>query len=195
MERLKNRVQKRKKQALPVLFLKIDDDIVRLNNTLNTTNRMRNDYCDQRRAAKGDADERARLTVEIEKMDKVMADLRRRIDVLIGESNDLAYDLAYQRLMIYVLADALYGVLFDTREWAKEYCKPSDETFLKRLQAAMDDLFAFPAEIGTEATSRANNAYSELSDNLLAQIDANVRAWLFVEAAKIGIKVPEKYKK
>lgn len=64
MERLKNRVQKRKKQALPVLFLKIDDDIVRLNNTLNTTNRMRNDYCDQRRAAKGDADERVRLTFE-----------------------------------------------------------------------------------------------------------------------------------
>ena len=160
---------KSKNKVIRQLYLKIQEDAMRLENVLNFKRSERNNLLDVRKKAKKDkdADVVAECTRKINMAEQDILDMENRMRVLENEFNELQHRIGKIRLNLYIFADVIYNTLVEYKEFRDKYVinKDGDDEVVNSLQTAIDCAKKLPFELAGDGY--LNDVYSVVTDKFI----------------------------
>lgn len=152
------------------LYLKVQRDIMSLENVHKYTCDQRNDLVTLKKKAKKekDADTVDECNRKLQMADENLVNLTAKIQAKEAEFDKLKHQLGRIRLNCYVFADIIYNSLIEYEDFLKKYVlnAEDDSDTLSNLHKAIDGFKSLPFEMANGG-DYTNNLYNVITDRFI----------------------------
>lgn len=191
MRKLKYRVPDEQRMVIPAIYLKADEDLLRLTNTKHTIERRRNitiDCMNEAKRANRTPEGKAyvqRLKKEVDDLAFDIATVNRSLEQKYEEVNQLGRELATIRAEMYIFADCLYNSIMMYKNFANKYANQPNLYTAGHLAELLKVVKQLPFEF-ERYSSKVNDSYNDVCDRVVDKIEEIVLDCFYACIQEVG---------